>query len=546
MAKRIISGIFVLTALGALGVILAGALTSGEQLIVRFLTAVTVAALGLYVISDLRMQNEDIELPGDERPAPAQTRPEPVGNSAAAYMVTVTGQHHAVDPYSGQPQDLANSRLIRPTTGGPSRAVPPHPRTALSRSIPPSEAPTDPFASALADTAPLPRLDQGVEHQIVEDRTIEPEHGHDSDHGVENQVVEVGSDHMTGSQGGVQDEALRGTGFIASASFTYSGPLQSAQVEWPPKPEGPTSGVEDRSIFSDQAFGIDTHDGIDTVDIPIPDIPELEMDSPDDEYGPVTVDELLGELKTDLSSPPPVLPVDVSGAHLSQEPSAADDEHAPPLRPHLTLISSDSAARQIEAAHYAAPPRAEVVDVSVDEGDAQPPAPSSPVGADGTLQEDRLNAVIRSGEIQVIKTLIRQGMLSTEGPVTDRDVRTMVYVAFTSNELRKLIRSGGTPDRVRSGDVDLGPVELFDERRYAPLPKRIYDPSSAPPMPEAASVDHGTKTVIDLSVGEGGVAVAGTEGQTNRAEAEANGPTPPLPTPKHLYRKTGIDILSES
>ena len=46
MTKRVVSAIFILTALGALGIILAGALTSGEQLIVRFLTAVIVAALG--------------------------------------------------------------------------------------------------------------------------------------------------------------------------------------------------------------------------------------------------------------------------------------------------------------------------------------------------------------------------------------------------------------------------------------------------------------------------------------------------------------------
>ncbi len=92
MTKRIVSGIFILTALGALGVILAGALTSGEQLIVRFLTAVIVAALGLYVISDLRLQADDQASGRRARSGPATFAA--VGdlpaNSTAAFMATVT------------------------------------------------------------------------------------------------------------------------------------------------------------------------------------------------------------------------------------------------------------------------------------------------------------------------------------------------------------------------------------------------------------------------------------------------------------------------
>ena len=108
MTKRIVSGIFILTALGALGVILAGALTSGEQLIVRFLTAVIVAALGLYVISDLRLQADDDAAAASARaPAPdwlASTSPP---NSTAAFMATVTGKGESTEPNS--------RRLIRPT-----------------------------------------------------------------------------------------------------------------------------------------------------------------------------------------------------------------------------------------------------------------------------------------------------------------------------------------------------------------------------------------------------------------------------------------------
>jgi hypothetical protein len=96
---------------------------------------------------------------------------------------------------------------------------------------------------------------------------------------------------------------------------------------------------------------------------------------------------------------------------------------------------------------------------------------------------NNLDVAIRSGELEVIATLIEQGMLSTSGPITDRDVRTMVYVAFTSNELRKLLLAGGRPDGPNRG-LELGPVELFDEGQHAPAPKTLYP---GLPEPEARS-----------------------------------------------------------
>ena len=87
--------------------------------------------------------------------------------------------------------------------------------------------------------------------------------------------------------------------------------------------------------------------------------------------------------------------------------------------------------------------------------------------------QSSLDEALRLGEATVVDTLINQGMLSTDGPITDRDVRTMVYVAFTSNELRKLIQAGGVPG-TNNHEIDLGPVELFDESRHSPAPKTMY------------------------------------------------------------------------
>ena len=78
-------------------------------------------------------------------------------------------------------------------------------------------------------------------------------------------------------------------------------------------------------------------------------------------------------------------------------------------------------------------------------------------------------------------------MLSNGGEITDRDVRTMVYVAFTSNELRKLIKAGGVPGE-DNAQLNLGPVELFDESTHAPAPKVVYQlPSASDAIPELSS-----------------------------------------------------------
>ncbi len=122
----------------------------------------------------------------------------------------------------------------------------------------------------------------------------------------------------------------------------------------------------------------------------------------------------------------------------------------------IEIVSATS--QQIEAANYVDAPLAPIIDLREVHS----------FQTAGTVDN-----AIRAGEVEVISTLIEQGMLSTEGEISDRDVRTMVYVAFTSNELRKLLLAGGTPDGPNQG-LDLGPVELFDETLHTPAPKTMY------------------------------------------------------------------------
>jgi hypothetical protein len=175
------------------------------------------------------------------------------------------------------------------------------------------------------------------------------------------------------------------------------------------------------------------------------------------------------------------------------------------------IRSVDAAANRLEAAAYADTPRPPMIDLR----DRM------------AIEPEGVANAIQAGEHQVIETLIRQGMLSTSGPITDRDVRTMVYVAFTSNELRKLILAGGRPD-IERADLKLGPVELFDERRFAPTPRTLYTRPEPSPA-ELSSAGTGDETPVVESELASGTEQAGSA----------------MPAPRHVYR-LGSDSSPET
>ncbi len=51
-------------------------------------------------------------------------------------------------------------------------------------------------------------------------------------------------------------------------------------------------------------------------------------------------------------------------------------------------------------------------------------------------------AVVKTQEGHLVDTLIDEGVLSTQGPLTDKDIRTMVFVAVSSTELIEVLTAG--------------------------------------------------------------------------------------------------------
>ncbi|MDH3301058.1 MAG: hypothetical protein OES24_11185 [Acidimicrobiia bacterium] len=563
MAKRIVSGIFILTALGALGVILAGAMTSGEQLIVRFLTAVTVAALALYVISDLRLQNEQEE-PRTERNTSGAERST---TQATAVMATVTASRRrerltrrgrqaptpptpnfeAIEPVTTRSRTVpltdpteavTGSRLVPPAPDQVERVVPPHPM-AGRRVEKPTGQPGRP-ASAIETNPPIqsnPPLPAGVPSrdsaEDVVDLVAETVTG----------PVDASPEFLTPPDERAQESSTGSV--IANRSFTYSGRLHSFGADWPPTPPAGEEAGEpaERGLEHVDAAEMSAVDA-QTAELPaITGLPTRDTD--DDLLAGLFISEF-DNTEDPLAKPayPPrpeayLFAVDTAELLLMEQADIDRDmESTWPMAGDPPAPTKPS-FRQIEAAQYAAPPRPDYLDlrdtndlVTYDEVARPLPAEPSP----GSPTPEKLTAAIRSGEIQVINSLISQGMLSTSGPITDRDVRTMVYVAFTSNELRKLILAGGTPDGIRAGDLDLGDVELFDESRFAPPPKRLY--AGPPTVPDKAP-----EPVLDLVALEAESAL-GSPVPPSEPDLDAE-LVPRMPTPRHLYRRADADRVDQ-
>ncbi|MEM7275223.1 MAG: hypothetical protein AAF547_19250 [Actinomycetota bacterium] len=560
MTKRIVSGIFVLTALGALGVILAGALTSGEQLIVRFLTAVIVAALGLYVISDLRLQADDEagvgRATGTNRVGKVKAPP----NSTAAFMATVTRKNEArrqdeavadakpqarpepvvpatevipdeimepagsVRNASGtldtvvagadqfNPADhtmvgvgAAASSATEAISAGVEGAGSDGPDRLRANARPRSEAPetvrdqllgtpsvdisdlfVDQGTAGVADAAFTGNVAENAWGD-ADDNDVPGRMGRTNGHDENDASPATGSgpDAETAGGPGVNNgtgptdrhDEIDGAGPGDERNGVSNGAEHGSNGSTINGDHGQTNGNGHHRVgpfsgrLSDSPLAADGSDPVERLDGP-----PVEIFDPTDHLPP-TRPAVEAHPRSEVESAPP------AAAEFEYSDDLQADDHVwpapagtpvPDPGPLEKAASAYEAKRRVEADAATTPlPIPTGGDVeAIDYADA-PLAPIIDLREVADPQAEGIDAAINAGEVEVIATLIEQGMLNTEGPITDREVRTMVYVAFTSNELRKLLVAGGSPDGPNYG-LDLGPVELFDERLHTPAPKTLY------------------------------------------------------------------------
>ncbi len=474
MAKKIFSGLFVLTAVGALGIIVSGAIAEGDQLLVRFLTAVVVAALGLYVVSDLRLQANRSERTHEQDMLSAELEIDLTENAYASEPVSTYVASKSYEAASlgaaSVGYDMAELEDLRDSLNSYE------PTNSLAELAESSDSASD-LVDLVQRVAPVddqfawpvsgevPQVQAGVEPEDL--KTVEPERivrqelvdslesaieefaegdasdaeglmlvETDSEKSSEDNLALVGGDDDVTEVGldlaSIDAEALatadNSAGFNLKQLAESSTPLV---VEEPNqiqnhKPEAPdlvseASEVEDLNLVIEAGLAA-------------AEVEDLQIETPVQDSGADVAAEAVVE-----SVVAPAVDETFGGATASEE----------------TVIDLTSEVDQAL--------------VQTDESDVIDLRSK----VDVEKYEDSLSQALALGEETVVDTLISQGMLSTEGEITDRDVRTMVYVAFTSNELKKLIQAGGMPGEDHA-QLDLGPVELFDETEFSPAPKLLY------------------------------------------------------------------------
>ena len=582
MTKRIVSGIFILTALGALGVILAGALTSGEQLIVRFLTAVIVAALGLYVISDLRLQADDDALTGRAGGQGRVGKVDAPPNSTAAFMATVTKK---VDPRSATPTtDSAGA----PLQVGDGVVPQPANRQQREKASLGAEAAETTVVSAetldavsaahgsangagVADrsaTSGTKSNGKPAKRPVVPVASKKPKNPQQIPAviarltGTPDSSIPAGAETVVASSADLaaaNGHAMAGVGAVASASNGNGDSHEADGVTPAAEPAEPagedflgSQSIDISDLFADEGAkaslangngggsngngangangngstnGNGHHSNGSTNGSNGATNGTGAGDSNGNgSNGHWANDHISGRLSetsgvdaaaldaaTEFNPAERVYDLEgIDAASVTGETNGAtatDFEYSDDLHPGDYVWPAAPATgapephpfEKASAAYEAAKRKLEEVE-SVDAtpsnvkpfsggGEIEAAADDAPLAPIIDLRElvepgeKDVDAAINAGEVEVIATLIEQGMLSTAGPISDSEVRTMVYVAFTSTELRKLLLAGGSPDGPNYG-LDLGPVELFDERVHAPAPKRLY---SGAPTPQPTS-----------------------------------------------------------
>jgi len=495
--KRVISGLFLLLALGALGFILAGALKSGEQLIVRFLTAIIVAALGLYVISDLRLQADDSAVAKGEKPTGG--RPAPAGDttgpqSTAAYMATVTRRAPAAgDSASASVTDLTSDVL---GLGGDSAT-----RDPSTTEVPAYRAGAHSLGRpevAKADERMLRVSSRPIEAEI--DDSLTPEYQLQDDEvrhwplTAEHPVVKLPapaaldrSDDRDASGATDRDRideditrplaSRRLAAIRAEADDADDDEIANADRAPAAFDTGEIEKLVDQLAAGGPAPAPVATSPFGRISAPTGGLVLLER-TPVDTAAAAVPDAAtpiaLAPIPPPVAVPAPVTPHAVPSIGTPETPaSGAAVAASAPLRPTRSPLSPPVSSTLV-AADYTRAPLAGVVNLH--------PRPIAP--------RNEIETAIRSGELEVIASLIDQGLLSTEGPISDRDVRTMVYVAFTSSELRKILLAGGTLDGDNSS-IDLGEVDLFYQPALAggsslsqpPVEPAGAEPAMAPALP---------------------------------------------------------------
>ena len=490
MTKRIVSGLFILAAVAAISLILAGALNDGEQLVARFLIAVIVAALGLYVISDLRLKADE-QANHNAHTKQAIPTPNELGSNTPAFMATVTKKkeqrpdHPFAAPLAGPlagPVGNPSFDSIFNTDSQPQfpptqlEAIPLHPL---------SQAPQVPQPAQLQQpsqtpktTAATPHLTQRTEpdQDLLNLSTLPPptfESRSEPTIMLTNRsLATAGTSDTTGfymaditdaNKPSNVDRAADGNPILDASSTggNIDTPSRSAAIVSGEEP----NGVDNQTNASHPANNANPTNAAKTREPATAEQPSVDLRNPAPgvsarpPFDPINTSDSAGWLNPVARNTPPSTVNPTRTADLGRQTtngirpsntSADGPRKANNTAPNSPPNSDHRLHRppSTQSEHSASRGR---VQSGPTPANNQPIRPATPIvhlrRSASAARADDIEAAIKAGEVDIISSLVKDGLLATSGPITDEEVQTLVYVAFTSNELRQILLSDGSVDR---------------------------------------------------------------------------------------------------
>ncbi|MFW2380137.1 MAG: hypothetical protein ACN4GZ_00150 [Acidimicrobiales bacterium] len=151
-----------------------------------------------------------------------------------------------------------------------------------------------------------------------------------------------------------------------------------------------------------------------------------------------------GEAATSVAVPESTDTRDDIGAELEDELDGdvdLEDLDAEELAASLDALEpTDPAESAVEVDYVAEPMVTESTGLAVASGTELPVVVETPAPLElHKYSPAEIMSVVKSQEGVLVDTLIEEGVLSTAGPITDKDIRTMVFVAVSSNELIEVL-----------------------------------------------------------------------------------------------------------
>ncbi len=419
--KSILSPVLAGVSLLVVGAIIVNSIINGEQLVIKFLVTIVVAALGLYIISDLRLrrtensailanQSSSVDSTPQTESGPAkmpiirskiaETVMSPPSNSTAAFMA---------DMNKTKERDLASSKDRSYSTmsridqkrrassdTNKEKGAPPTANLRAKRSgtqakdvTPPQEEEILVVETDLDAPLDTVRISSPIEE-------LQPSEAG----GLENAKAEVNED-LTSILSIPTDLETDEDNFDEAESLVYGDDLSEANVS-----DGSEKLRDGYSLVADS--------------------PEEDPGSNIDDDDPTVVgppnDENPADETVEASTP-------------ERRRFAPEDIRIEDLR-SVDFEKIGKPRQTVEQATNTTPTSKSSTSLSA------------------------VNSAIADGERSIISSLMDRGVLSVEGPITNEDVTTMIYVAFTSSELRSLLNKGGTIDGV-NGEISLAGLGIY-------------------------------------------------------------------------------------